>query len=95
MTPTINELSINNDYLKEEIENNKELYKNAPMKAIVALVNLKQKEITSLKKTADAYKKANEQKKKNLLAVLQLLGKDNAKHTKYVVDYFKFMAGIE
>ena len=83
------------DYLREELENNKELYKNAPLKVFVALYNLKKYDIFSLKQTAEAYNQASEDKKQKLLATLELLNKNDSKRAKYVVDYFKFIAGIE
>ena len=83
------------DYLKEELEKNKELYKNAPIKVMVALLNLTRADLFRLKNTADAYKKATPEVKKNVLAVLNWLANDNSKRAKYVSDYFKFIAGIE
>ena len=83
------------DYLKEELEKNKELYKNAPMKVIVALLNLTRADLFRLKNTADAYKKATPEVKQNVLAVLNWLANDNSKRAKYVSDYFKYIAGIE
>ena len=83
------------DYLKEELEKNKELYKNAPIKVMVALLNLTRADIFRLKNTADAYKKAAPEVKQNVLAVLNWLANDNSKRAKYVSDYFKFIAGIE
>jgi hypothetical protein len=93
LNPSTNEL-IMTDYLREELENNKELYKNAPLKVFVALYNLKKYDIFSLKQTAEAYNKASEDKKQKLLATLESLNKNDSKRAKYVVDYFKFIAGI-
>ena len=83
------------DYLKEELEKNKELYKNAPIKVIVALLNLTRADLFRLKNTADAYNKATPKVKQNVLAVLNWLANDNSKRAKYVSDYFKYIAGIE
>ena len=83
------------DYLKEELEKNKELYKNAPIKVMVALLNLTRADLFRLKNTAEDYKKATPEIKQNVLAVLNWLANDNSKRAKYVSDYFKFLVGIE